>query len=161
MLAFIIARLHGADRFQVQTRTPLSRLPGFRVPPGTEKEKKVDVTIITPEQHRTLVTAKWSVRADREEQFVSDFRAYVALETSGQDFGFVLVTNEFDAARLLAACEKRRENAALFSAVVHVNPAGPRAVYERPRGAAVKLHEHIGRGRLISLEQWLTSLLAR
>jgi hypothetical protein len=79
----------------------------------------------------------------------------------GRNFGFVLVTNEFDAARLVAACERRAQNAALFSAVVHMNPSGPRAVYDRPRGAAIKLHEHIERGRLISLEQWLTSLLVR
>jgi hypothetical protein len=55
---------------------------------------------------RTLVTAKWSVRADREEQFMSDFQAYERLESAGRDFGYVLITNEFDAARLRAACER-------------------------------------------------------
>ena len=52
---------------------------------------------------RILVTAKWSVRADREEQFMSDFQAYERLESAGRDFGYVLITNEFDAARLRAA----------------------------------------------------------
>ncbi len=64
---------------------------------------------------RTLVTAKWSIRADREEQFMSDFQAYERLEAAGQDFGYVLITNEFDAARLRAACERRRQNAPLFT----------------------------------------------
>ena len=36
---------------------------------------------------RTLVTAKWSVRADREEQFMRDFQAYERLESAGRDFG--------------------------------------------------------------------------
>ena len=31
-----------------------------------------------------LITAKWSIRADREEQFVSDFTSYVRLERAGQ-----------------------------------------------------------------------------
>jgi hypothetical protein len=48
---------------------------------------------------RTFVTAKWSVRADREEQFMGDFQAYERLESAGPDFGYVLITNEFDAAR--------------------------------------------------------------
>jgi hypothetical protein len=29
----------------------------------------------------------WSVRADREEQFMSDFQAYERLESAGRDFG--------------------------------------------------------------------------
>src|SRR5207247_1007121 len=69
VLAFIITRLHGADRLDIQARRLLSRLPGFREPPGSGKEKRVDVSIIAPSQERTLISAKWSVRADREEQF--------------------------------------------------------------------------------------------
>ena len=36
---------------------------------------------------RTLVTSMCSVRADREEQFMSDFQAYERLESAGRDFG--------------------------------------------------------------------------
>ena len=74
----------------------------------------------------------------------------------------MLITNEFDAARLVAACDTWGDNAPMFSSVVHVNPEGPRAVYPRPRrrDAAVTLHEHIRTGRLASLEQWLSALLA-
>src|SRR5207245_7642450 len=59
VLAFIITRLHGADRLDVQTRSLLSHLPGFREPPGSGKEKRVDLSIIGPSQERTLVRAKW------------------------------------------------------------------------------------------------------
>jgi hypothetical protein len=58
---------------------------------------------------------RFSMRADREEQFQSDFEAYARLESAGQDFDYVLITIEFDAARLKAACERRKQNAAPFS----------------------------------------------
>jgi hypothetical protein len=107
-----------------------------------------------------LISAKWSIRADREEQFGVDFDAYARLEDAGRDFEFVLITNEFDAARLTAACNRRRPNAALFSAVVHVNPQGPLAAYgQNLRRSAKDLADHIESGRLMSLEQWLNSLV--
>jgi len=105
------------------------------------------------------VPAKWSVRADREEQFMSDFQAYERLESAGRDFGYVLITNEFDAARLRAACERRRQNAPLFSQVVHISPAGVEVVY-REGGAegASAVRQHIASGRLMSFQAWLESI---
>lgn len=159
VLAFLIERLPSAVKIDVRVRPLLHSLPGFRPPPGTEKQRKVDLAIIGPGDRRHLVTVKWSVRADREEQFGVDFEAYARLEDAGRDFDFVLVTNEFDAARLTAACERRRQNAALFSSVVHVNPAGPMAAYGAElRHSAKRLSEHVQSGRLMSLEQWLASL---
>jgi hypothetical protein len=106
------------------------------------------------------VSAKWSVRADREEQFGVDFEAYARLEDRGHDFEFVLVTNEFDAARLVAACERRRQNANLFSAVVHVNPQGVLTAYgPETRASAKRLEDHVRSGRLSSLQQWLEGLI--
>ena len=160
VLASIIGRLRGASKLQINVRPLLHSLPGFRPPPKNEKPRKVDLAIVGPKKRRALVSAKWSVRADREEQFGVDFEAYARLEDAGRDFEYVLVTNEFDAARLVAACERRRQNAALFSSVVHVNPVGPLAAYgtERRR-SAVKLAEHIKSGRLMSLERWLTKVV--
>src|SRR5207248_7121636 len=100
----------------------------FHPPAPTEKGKKVDLALLW-NGRRTLVSAKWSIRADREEQFKSDFDVYARLESAGQDFAYTLITNEFDAARLKAACENRRQNAPLFSHVVHINPAGVLAAY--------------------------------
>jgi hypothetical protein len=72
------------------------------------------------------------------------------------------VTNEFDAARLLAACEKRCQNAPLFTHVVHLNPEAVEAVYrEQVSNASVKLAEHIGSGRLMSLGAWLKAIGAK
>lgn len=161
VLAFLVRRLHGTSKLKVEARPALHTLPGFRPPRGTEKTRKVDIAIIGPKQKRVLVSAKWSIRADREEQFGTDFQAYSQLDGAGQDFDFVLVTNEFDAARLVKACEVRGQNTLLFRSVVHVNPAGPLHVYGPGAGRSAKrLFEHAESGRLMSLESWLASLVA-
>ncbi len=157
VLAAIIERTPSAA-VTVQPRPLLSDVPGFRPPPRAEKERRVDLAV-TGSGVRTLVSVKWSVRADREEQFGIDWEAYARLEEEGKDSDFVLVTNEFDAARLAAACDRRRPGTHLFSSVVHVNPEGPLAAYgSRRRGAATRLDELVGTGRLVSLEEWLTQL---
>jgi hypothetical protein len=159
VLAFVIRRLPGAERLDVQTRPVLHSLPGFREPDEDEKARKVDLAIITPTGRRVLVTAKWSVRADREEQFGTDWEAYDRLNKSRPYFEFVWVTNEFDAARLAAACRRTRPGGDLFTSVVHMNPAAVLAAYGRElRRSAFNLPGLIDNGRLISLEQWLTTL---
>lgn len=157
-LAAVIRRLPGGNKLDIRKRALLHTLPGFRAPPGTEKPRIVDLAILGS-SHRTIVTAKWSVRADREEQFGVDFDAYARLEDAGEGFDFVLATNEFDAARLDAACLRRVQSHLLFSQVVHVNPVGVVAAYAgEGRGAARGLADHIKSGRLTSLGTWLSDL---
>ncbi|MBI3944965.1 MAG: hypothetical protein HY321_03535 [Armatimonadetes bacterium] len=77
----------------------------------------------------------------------------------GANFGYTLITNEFDAARLRAACERRRQNAPLFSQIVHVNPSAVLATYGQPESAAARaMFNHVQSGRLMSLEAWLKQL---
>ena len=158
VIAAVLRRLPLAASVSVQTRVVLHELPGFHQSAPTEKIKKVDLALLAGAT-RTLVTAKWSVRADREEQFMSDFQAYERLESAGQDFGYVLITNEFDAARLRAACERRRQNAPLFSQVVHISPGAVEVVC-REAGAqgASALRQHIASSRLMSFQAWLESI---
>lgn len=158
VLAALVQRVPGTTIGQVLTRIPLHEIPGFHPPRGGDKTKKVDLALIRgPEKQRTLVTVKWSVRADREEQFQSDYAHYTRLESAGQPFDYVVITNEFDSARLRAACEKQHEGHALFSAVVHVNPEGVAAAFKGDRDIPPPIFEHIESGRLIGLEQWLRS----
>lgn len=165
----LAALLHGTpgigDTHEVRVRPLLHDLPGFHQPRGTEKPRQVDLAVVRRETGtRTLVSCKWSVRSDREEQFASDFRAYTELEAAGEDFAYVLITNEFDPARLASACEMRRQNAQLFSDVVHVNPTGPRAAYDAPglarrtAGGQARAIGHIESGRLISLASWVHAM---
>jgi hypothetical protein len=96
-------------------------------------------------------------------------RDYAELEDAGQDFGYALVTNEFDPARLAAACDMRRQNAPLFIDVVHVNTDGPRAAYaaaarssrRADTGGVSRALGHIDSGRLASLDHWAAALAAQ
>jgi len=158
VITAVLNRLKFATALDVKTRVPLHDMPGFHRPVPTEKIKKVDLGVIR-RGFRTLVTAKWSIRADREEQFMSDFQMYERLEAAGEDFAYVLVTNEFDAARLRAACERRRQNAPLFTDIVHINPAAVDVVYRDSHSdSASAIRQHIQDGRLKSLEAWLAHL---
>ena len=158
VISGVIGRMPFVNHIQMRSRVLLHDLSGFHAPPANEKPKKVDLALITP-RRRILTSAKWSIRADREEQFQSDFEAYARLESAGKDFDYVLITNEFDAARLKAACERRKQNASLFTAVVHINPEAVLATYEKAtRGAVRDIREHFASGRLISFKAWLNKL---
>ncbi len=155
VVAAVVKRLPFSSRYEIRNRALLHELPGFHSPSPNEKAKRVDLALIR-ENRRTLISAKWSIRADREEQFQSDFETYARLESAGQDFSYTLITNEFDAARLKAACERRRQNAPLFTHVVHINPAAVLAAYgDHNRGSANAVRAHVDSSRLMSLQSWL------
>lgn len=159
VIAAVLSRLNLGRPLELRTRASIHDLPGFHRPPPTEKTKKVDLTLIR-DGMRTLVTAKWSIRADREEQFMSDFQTYERLESAGEDFAYVLITNEFDAARLRAACERRRQNAPLFTHVIHINPEAVNVVYRDSHSdGALAMRDHIANGRLMSFSAWLSQLV--
>jgi hypothetical protein len=159
VIAAVVSRLSGAASLKIRNRAILHELPGFHVPAPNEKIEKVDLAILG-ERQRNLVSAKWSIRADREEQFLSDFEAYARLESAGQNFSYTLITNEFDAARIKAACERRRQNGLLFSHVVHINPLAVLAAYgESGRGAAREIRTHVETGRLTDLATWLETVI--
>lgn len=158
VIASVVRRLQFSNRFDIRNRSVLHDLPGFYSPSPNEKSKRVDLAIVSSD-HRMLISAKWSIRADREEQFQSDFETYARLESAGKDFAYTLITNEFDAARLKAACERRRQNAPLFTNVVHINPTAVLAAYgNTDRGSANLVRSHIESGRLLSLQNWLELL---
>ncbi len=182
VLAAVIQRAVALPSSQVRVRNLLHDLPGFNRSRRGDKPNKVDLAILRSEpSKRTLVTAKWSLRADREKQFSQEFAEYVNSESSREPFEYVFVTNEFDPARLMRACEALAGNAPMFTQVVHINPAALRAAYgklneppaagEKKENAAAKagsarkekesmrkVFGHIDSGRLISLEKWLSLL---
>lgn len=160
LIAELVRRLPSKTKLEASTRVLIQDVPGFSAPGAKNKDKKVDVVVRrSAPPKRVLVTAKWSIRADREEQFASDHEAYVKLEGAGEVFDYVLVTNEFDPARLLAACERLSGNSQLFRHVVHVNPEGLLAAYgENPERSAAKVVNFIKSNRLISLGSWLKLL---
>lgn len=168
-LAAVIAELPGHEEWEVHTRVALRHIPGFQPQSDELKQSEVDLALWprTGKGRRVLVSAKWSVRADRERQFDSDFEDY-SKSNAGGLFDYVLVTNEFDAARLDAACGRVYGRGHLFSAVVHVQPEAVLVAYGKEaqpiRGGrgrkAGQLRRHLEEGRLLPLSSWLNQLLS-
>ena len=163
VIAQVIERTCRREDMQVHTRRALHELPGFNRVRTGDKPNKVDVAVIRPST-RTLVTAKWSVRADREKQFITDFTDYVSAESDRKPFEYVFVTNEFDPARLTRACDQLVANGLMFEHVVHISTDAIKATYSQcgdgqaEAASMQRVLQHIDAGRLISLEQWLNKL---
>lgn len=168
-LAAVISELPGHENWEIRTRMPLGDVPGFLPQSDQLKRSEVDLVLWHRRSRgrRVIITAKWSVRADRERQFDSDFEDY-SRSNAGDPFDYLLVTNEFDAARLDAACTRVYGRGHLFSSVVHVQPEAVLVAYGKDaepakpgsRRKAGQLRHHLATGRLVPLEQWLADLLS-
>ena len=146
--------------YDVRARRLLQTVPGFENEKKGEKPNKVDVVVLSPVSgRRILVTAKWSIRADREKQFPAEFSTYVTAKSDLKPFEYVLVTNEFDPARLVRACESMAGHSPMFTHVVHMNTNALRATYgESPEDSMKSAIGYIDSGRLVNLESWLSGL---
>lgn len=162
VLAGVIQRLDIIARPEIETQTAIQDIDGFRAPREGDKDEKVDLHAITPNRRRVLVSAKWSVRADREKQMLFDFRTYVDCNVRREPFEYVWVTNEFDPARLVANATSTEGNQWLFDAVVHVCPPALEIVHELDRPTLPttprRLKELLDSGRIIGLGDWLSDL---
>lgn len=167
VLAQIVRRTCKGRVDHVLARQLLYEIPGFNRARSGSKENKVDLAIVQPAM-RTIVTAKWSVRADREKQFPADYEEYCNAESENKKFEYVFVTNEFDPARLMRACDALFRNNLMFNHVVHISTDAVRAAYGAAGGEEGKdtsswrrVIAHIESGRLISIERWLHDLSTR
>ncbi|WP_210884371.1 hypothetical protein [Micromonospora sp. C41] len=166
-LAAILHRIPGvASSYNIMVRPVLHDIPGFYPPRGQDKAQQVDLALVRKsDNHRSLITCKWSFRTDREKQFPNEHAAYTDLQSVNKPFDYVLLTNEFDPARLASVCERTREVHPLFKTVVHVNPAGPLVAYaapgpDRSKGGMARSKMYISSGRIEGLDGWLARLAA-
>lgn len=161
VLAAVVQHAVGETAMRVTRRCVLQDMPGFATLRVGDKQNKVDLALVRAgDQRRTLVTAKWSIRADREKQFAAEFAGYVTARSDLRPFDYVLLTNEFDPARLERACEAPASNAHMFSQVVHISTEAVRAVYGGGTEPTMqKVLRFIDQGRLISLDEWVRTLL--
>jgi len=160
VLAITLGKVLSSSRWRISPRIALQEIPGFTNERKGEKVNKVDVVAISGDAtRRILITVKWSVRADREKQFPAEFGSYVNAKSDMNPFDYVLVTNEFDPARLLRACQLTAANHFMFTDVVHICPEGLRAAYGKDCDNSMKaVVSLIDAGRLISLEKWITKM---
>ena len=161
VLSAVVRKFDVATALDVRARCLLSMVPGFANTRIGDKPIKVDLAIVRHgDGRRTIVTAKWSIRADRERQFSSEYADYVRAKSDIRPFDYVLLTNEFDPARLSRACEFSSGNAPMFSRVVHINPAALCAVYgQQPEPTMQRVIEFVDSGRLVGVDTWLAQLL--
>ena len=164
VLSQVVRRACNVPETEVLTRSLLYEIPGFNRAKHGTKENKVDLAIIRPSM-RTIVTAKWSVRADREKQFPTEYEEYCNAESEGKKFEYVFVTNEFDPARLMRACENLFRNSQMFDHVVHISTDALKATYGEVKAEERRIEDsrrrvihYIDTGRLISLGRWLELL---
>jgi hypothetical protein len=155
----IVRRIDGAPQpHAVGTQTPIEDIPGFRSPRSGDKSEKVDLWV-SRANVRELVSAKWSVRSDREKQMRNDFLTYVACNERREPFRYVWITNEFDPARLVANATYTEANHYLFSSVVHVCPEALTVVHDleapKLRRSAALLRNQLEAGRIVGLADWL------
>lgn len=162
VLAAVIRRADTRTILEVQPRKLLPDIAGFANTRYGDKRNKVDLSVIrSTDQRRMLVTAKWSIRADREKQFPAEFTSYVNAESSNRTFDYVLLTNEFDPARLARACEMNAANNLMITTVVHISPPAIRAVYgDQPEPTMQKVLRYIESGRIVGLDTWLMSIVS-
>jgi hypothetical protein len=164
-LVAVIRRIDTAGSLKVGTQTPIQEIDGFRKPRSGDKDEKVDLYVLAPNGRRILVSAKWSVRADREKQMRGDFSTYINCnDRAGDSFEYVWVTNEFDPARLTKNANhiESNSNQRMLDKVVHVCPEALWIVHDLKRTALPDtlpvLKNMLETGRIIGLEQWLAEL---
>jgi hypothetical protein len=157
VLAGVLARLPEPPA-AFDTQTALEDIPGFRATRQGDKTEKVDLWVGDRDRRRVLVTAKWSVRADREKQLPSDFATYVQANEWRDPFEYVWITNEFDPARLVANATYTTMNRSLFDVVVHICPQAVWEVHhlDQPKGPnPTRLRDLMEAGRIVGLDRWL------
>lgn len=161
VLSAVIQAADVDSLLDVRARCALAGIPGFANSRVGDKPIKVDLAILRKrDDRRTIVTAKWSIRADRERQFPAEYADYVRAKSDIRPFDYVLLTNEFDPARLLRACEFSSGNAPMFTQVVHINPAALRAVYgAEPEATMARVMDFVQGGRLVGVDDWMDGLL--
>lgn len=160
VLASVITRTTPRDSLEITARRVLQTVPGFKNEKAGDKQNKVDLVVLRPNDgKRTLVTAKWSIRADREKQFSAEFSSYVNANSNLKPFEYVLITNEYDPARLVRACEAMAANSHMFAHVVHINTDALKATYgNSPEDSMKRVVDYIHTRRLSSLGEWIETL---
>ena len=144
VLAGVISRLEGGAPPGLGTQTLIEDIRGFRATGPEDKAEKVDLWVETASGRRMLVSAKWSVRADREKQMRGDYDTYVRCEVAREPFDYYWITNEFDPARLVANATYTAGNNYMFTNVVHVCPKALAVVHDFEQPSPTKTVKRLG-----------------
>lgn len=129
LLFLLLQRVAKIPPQKLALRTPVSQLPGFRRSAVQKaqrgaREPRPDIAIHDEGVTHVVVTAKWSMRQDRETQFQSEYTTYRRNKIQPTELRFALITNEFDIARLNNVARAIPEGVGgyVFHNIYHINP---------------------------------------
>lgn len=166
LLSILIERAAHVPSAKIRLRTPVSKLPGFRKPPPPPpgqkrtREPTPDIAIVEPDLTHVIVTAKWSMRQDRQQQFAYEFRDFQGNKTQTTELSYLLITNEFDLPRLsnVADASPTSSGGYIFHQIYHINLD---LLRETHGGKLGRVEHFIGTGKIRSLENFLDDLNAQ
>lgn len=166
LLAYLVERVSRVPPARVKLRTSVSKLPGFRMlpqPPAGQKktrEPEPDLAIVEEKLTHLIVTAKWSMRQDRQQQFAHEFRDFQSNKRQDLELTYSLITNEFDLARLQNVADATPTNSGgyVFHNIYHTNLD---LLGEVHNGKLKRVGHYIGIGRIRSLSDFLHEMRAQ
>lgn len=160
-LEYLFQTVSGIKHEQIRVRKRAPELPGFKPDPPVAanrkkpKAPKPDIALLSPDEQLTrwIVTAKWSLRQDRLDQFGQEAEYYKDNRIQAPSMEFVFVTNEMDVARLRDVLHTIPGAGGFhFERVYHLNLG---LVEETHGEAFAPLAVYKQEGRLLSLEDLL------
>ena len=166
LLWLLLRSVSCVPEHKLQLRTPVSSMPGFRKFPAPQpgerrkREPHPDVGIVDGNITHVIATAKWSMRQDRETQFQSEYNSFQTNKTQSTELEYVLITNEFDLARLknVANAMPGGEGGYIFHRIYHISLPLLRETHaERFK----EIEPWVGTGKLRSLDYFLTDMRGR
>ncbi len=166
LLFILLQRASAIPAEKITLRQPVSKLPGFRKQPlpapGQKKQREPspDIAIIDDGITHVITTAKWSMRQDRETQFLAEYNSYQRNKVQETELTYTLITNEFDVARLnnVARAMPGGDGGYIFHQIYHINPE----LLVATQGDRIgQVANWMGVGKIRSLADFLTEMRGR
>jgi hypothetical protein len=166
LLMILLGRVSNIPADKLALRTPVSKLPGFRRAPilkkgeKREREPHPDIAMVDGGITHVIVTAKWSMRQDRETQFQAEYTSYQMHKVQSTELRFALITNEFDLARLKNVARAMPGGAGgyIFHNIYHIAPD----LLRETQGARFKeIEPWFGTGKIQALSDFLGDMRGR
>jgi hypothetical protein len=166
LLFLLLQRVSDVPVEAVKLRTPVSEMPGFRRAPARQKgvrkdrEPHPDIAIVEGSVTHVIATAKWSMRQDRETQFQSEYSAFQMNKVQPTELSYILITNEFDIARLKNVARAMPGGAGgyIFHTIYHICLP----LLRETHGTRFKeIEPWVGTGKLKSLSDFFEDMRAR
>ncbi len=166
LLWILLQRVSHISADKIRLREPVSKLPGFRraapVQAGGKRQREPhpDIAVVEGGVTHVITTAKWSMRQDRETQFQSEYGAFQMNKVQATELTYVLITNEFDIARLknVARAIPGGEGGYIFHTIYHICLP----LLRQTHGARfAEIEPWVGTGKLRSLSDFLSGMRLR